>query len=56
VAGRARRDRRTGEVLKITKQKIGLVTLISVEDRISSGNFKPLDITQPQRGDLVSLQ
>jgi curli biogenesis system outer membrane secretion channel CsgG len=49
-------DPATGEVLKITKQKIGLVTLTSVEERISSGNYKPLDISQPQRGDLVSLQ
>ena len=49
-------DPATGEVLKITKQKVGLVTLTSVEERISSGSFKPLDITQPQRGDLVSLQ
>lgn len=49
-------DPATGEVLKITKQKVGVVTLTSVEERISSGSFKPLDITQPQRGDLVSLQ
>jgi curli biogenesis system outer membrane secretion channel CsgG len=49
-------DPATGEVLKIQKQKIGLVTLKTIEDRISSGAFQPLDITKPQRGDLVFLQ
>ncbi|WP_368413212.1 hypothetical protein [Dongia sp.] len=49
-------DPSTGEVLKIQKQKIGLLTLKSVEDRISSGAFQALDLTKPQRGDLVSLE
>jgi len=48
-------DPATGEVLKIQKQKIGLITLTSVDEKISSGSFQPLDISKPQRGDLVSM-
>lgn len=49
-------DPATGEVLSIKKQRLGTVTLTSVEDRISSGKFAPTDLLKPERGDLVAMQ
>ncbi|TDQ82911.1 curli biogenesis system outer membrane secretion channel CsgG [Dongia mobilis] len=47
-------DPATGEVLSVKKQTLGMVTLTSVEERISSGKFAPTDLIKPQRGDLVT--
>ena len=46
-------DPTTGEVLLLKKKQLGFVTLSTVTEKLSYGGFTPLDVDEPQRGDLV---
>ena len=46
-------DPETGKVLGIRKKDLGILQLKSVDSKLSSGKFFPLDPQPPQRGDLV---
>ena len=48
-------DPQTGEVLMIRKKELGLVTVSDVLEKVSYGDFVPLDIDAPQRGDLIVI-
>ncbi|MFD2207006.1 CsgG/HfaB family protein [Kiloniella antarctica] len=48
-------DPQTGEVLMIRKKELGLVTVSDVTQKVSFGNFVPLDIDTPQRGDIIVI-
>lgn len=48
-------DPTTQEVLSIRKKALGIVEVTGVEKKVSYGPFQPLEVTAPQRGDLVAI-
>lgn len=46
-------DPTTNEVLMLRKKQIGIVEVKTVTPKIAFGPFQPLDVGNPQRGDLV---
>lgn len=46
-------DPSTNEVLMIKKKPLGMVRIKRVMKKISIGEFSPMDVVKPKRGDLV---
>ncbi len=46
-------DPTTNEVLMIKKKPLGMVKIKRVMPKISIGEFSPMDVVKPKRGDLV---